>query len=185
MDGELLVQLGHERGLVEMRSPPPAWWRPACFNGATSARSWKFAGHLWGMSLNVWLQWGHERALVEITTGLSKKTPGLPASMGPRARARGNNAIWRGAGNRSVLLQWGHERALVEIGGHPSFPQSLVVASMGPRALARGNGEGCTWRHRMTPASMGPRARARGNSAACSGAPICFLLQWGDRKSVV
>src|ERR1022692_4553226 len=95
MDGELLVQLGHERGLVEMRSPPPAWWRPACFNGATSARSWKFAGHLWGMSLNVcfngatsarsWkyrhaaghrhrqarLQWGHERALVEIAPPLS------------------------------------------------------------------------------------------------------------------
>src|ERR1017187_7684949 len=109
------LQWGHERALVEIRPirPPRAailgfngatsarsWksWRRSTrwrwrsgFNGATSARSWKWSevgacGLLW-----FGLQWGHERALVEISTTNS----------------------W----SRSTsALQWGHERALVEIG---------------------------------------------------------------------
>ena len=62
---------------------------PCCFNGATSARSWKC------------------RHCVRLC-GRCR------ASMGPRARARGNV---RTVESRSATeeLQWGHERALVEI----------------------------------------------------------------------
>src|ERR1022692_2675349 len=61
------------------------------FNGATSARSWK---------------WNYGP-----TSGV-----GRPASMGPRARARGNHSSAVGP-PVVALLQWGHERALVEIKG--------------------------------------------------------------------
>src|ERR1039458_10018126 len=62
-----------------------------------------------------WLQWGHERALVEIVIYVVARMNGCSASMGPRARARGNKDS--GGGGVGVSeLQWGHERALVEIG---------------------------------------------------------------------
>src|ERR1039458_4338567 len=64
------------------------------FNGATSARSWKCRGH----------------------RGAALQT--MRASMGPRARARGN-PNHSGAGHSRDVLQWGHERALVEIGRSP------------------------------------------------------------------
>src|ERR1039458_8987578 len=59
------------------------------FNGATSARSWKSAGVLAPLPIAL-------------------------ASMGPRARARGNTAA-NIQGINENALQWGHERALVEI----------------------------------------------------------------------
>ena len=60
------------------------------------------------------LQWGHERALVEMALATRMRIMSIAASMGPRARARGN------APNETACplvpaLQWGHERALVEI----------------------------------------------------------------------
>src|ERR1039458_6982222 len=85
------LQWGHERALVEIRPIRPPRAAILGFNGATSARSWKWSevgacGLLW-----FGLQWGHERALVEISTTNS----------------------W----SRSTsALQWRHERALVEIG---------------------------------------------------------------------
>src|ERR1022692_1794803 len=59
------------------------------FNGATSARSWKSAGVLAPLPIAL-------------------------ASMGPRARARGNTAA-NIQGADELELQWGHERALVEM----------------------------------------------------------------------
>src|ERR1039457_4645725 len=62
----------------------------SCFNGATSARSWK-CHFLAGQRVrNAWLQWGHERALVEIQHVVRHRVDARGASMGPRARARGN-----------------------------------------------------------------------------------------------
>src|ERR1017187_6316812 len=61
----------------------------SCFNGATSARSWKCRRH-------------------------ARAKRFREASMGPRARARGN-MFARFAGAPEDLLQWGHERALVEM----------------------------------------------------------------------
>src|SRR5579885_525660 len=157
------------------------------------------------------LQWGRERGLAaRWVTGLvtigadglngaasarSRKCPSpewsrfaRTASMGPRARARGNarsisRSMWRG------WLQWGRERALAEMS--PAAGQRLpaIFASMGPRARARGNRpilldfpHRCSFwlqwgRERALAeirqpdsaqpadrhASMGPRARARGN----------------------
>src|ERR1039458_4743741 len=85
--GHFGLQWGHERALVEIRPIRPPRAAILGFNGATSARSWKWSevgacGLLW-----FGLQWGHERALVEISTTNS----------------------W----SRSTsALQWGHERAL-------------------------------------------------------------------------
>src|ERR1017187_9854872 len=74
------------------------------FNGATSARSWKCRGH----------------------RGAALQT--MRASMGPRARARGNPGSQISPA-QAAQLQWGHERALVEIwfrflrGGAPEWLQ--------------------------------------------------------------
>src|ERR1039458_3186204 len=137
------------------------------------------------------LQWGHERALVEIGWALRLR----------RTTRR---------------LQWGHERALVEIDAHTQ-PALCARASMGPRARASRNrttqpptsarADSCngatsarswkscglwlswvhldgfngatsarSWKsfdpsHRANCvfASMGPRARARGNGGASGG----------------
>src|ERR1022692_2677037 len=107
------LQWGHERALVEI-----TWWERVCwfwfgFNGATSARSWK-----------------SRRRIRHIARA--------KASMGPRARARGNGAV--------KLAGGGADRA-----------------SMGPRARARGNWRERALQQRVGGASMGPRARARGN----------------------
>ena len=60
------------------------------------------------------LQWGRERALAEIEQLSDIRARLRGASMGPRARARGNP--WTvGTGLGTVLLQWGRERALAEI----------------------------------------------------------------------
>src|ERR1017187_4837106 len=191
-------------------SPRRARARALGFNGATSARSWKsqfdaasycISGALqWGhgrplveirltrvrRATGATLQWGHERALVEMwwegagpdATTVASMGPRArargngariggrhaegPASMGPRARARGNATqpvVWRW----KVWLQWGHERALVEIPSS-SLPTSTVSA------LQWGDEGGLV---EIQPgsfqvigrgsASMGPRARARGN----------------------
>src|ERR1019366_159672 len=74
------------------------------FSGATSARSWKCRGH----------------------RGAALQT--MRASMGPRARARGNPGSQISPA-QAAQLQWGHERALVEIwfrflrGGAPEWLQ--------------------------------------------------------------
>src|SRR5579885_2209337 len=84
------LQWGRERALAEISS-----------KGSTARRI--------GL-----LQWGRERALAEITW-LRRSAGILPgASMGPRARARGNGADQKDT-------------------------KSLAKASMGPRARARGN----------------------------------------------
>src|SRR5579883_1004653 len=115
------------------------------FNGAASARSRKCA-------LN-----------------LALYVAGV-ASMGPRARARGNRPILLDFPHRcSFWLQWGRERALAEM--NPAAGQRLpaILASMGPRARARGNIAPPRLLTMPRPASMGPRARARGNAAVPSG----------------
>src|ERR1022692_1871108 len=60
------------------------------------------------------VQLGHERALVEIIPAPIQLLVVQVASMGPRARARGNILIGA-AYTGTDLLQWGHERALVEM----------------------------------------------------------------------
>src|ERR1039458_3077669 len=44
----------------------PGHWPGQCFNGATSARSWKCHGYGLRAPIDSALQWGHERALVEM-----------------------------------------------------------------------------------------------------------------------
>src|SRR5579885_3391254 len=134
------------------------------------------------------LQWGRERALAEIEQLSDIRARLRGASMGPRARARGNPT-----GNVAAAtgrgLQWGRERALAEIAPCPSAATSASWLQWGrERALAemwrlsRGrmpwvgfNGAAsarsrkCARRtdpHRHGAASMGPRARARGNKRA-------------------
>src|ERR1039458_6544392 len=84
-----------------------------CFNGATSTRSWKWTRRKSGVR--------GQRGFNGATSARSWKSNrsatyhvGLPASMGPRARARGN-ADGTVACSCATLLQWGHERALVEM----------------------------------------------------------------------
>src|ERR1017187_1722519 len=107
-----------------------------------------------------WLQWGHERALVEI---------------GRRASG----------GCRYPGLQWGHERALVEMKLHQErYYRS--DASMGPRARARGNAGVWETLCQVRRASMGPRARARGNAAGIAELRCKRCgLQWGHERALV
>ncbi len=62
-----------------------------CFNGATTFQSWKFSVAFPWYFCHVWLQWGHDLSVVEISQGSA--TCGFPgfASMGPRPFSRGNS----------------------------------------------------------------------------------------------
>src|ERR1022692_1258585 len=155
-----LLQWGHERALVEMSA---IFWKLhtfTCFNGATSARSWKWSvgrkprGSCFGFN-------GATSARSWKLSAFASSTVNCLASLGPRARARGNTAP-RVSRIGARTLQWGHERALVEIGIR-ALHRGPAQASMGPRARARGNVSFSSKFEQKKEASMGPRARARGN----------------------
>src|ERR1035441_8704490 len=83
-----VLQWGHERALVEIRPIRPPRAAILGFNGATSARSWKWSevgacGLLW-----FGLQWGHERALVEIISTRRDRAAGRSFN-GASCRERG------------------------------------------------------------------------------------------------
>src|ERR1035438_10769040 len=60
------------------------------------------------------LQWGHERALVEISgcKEAAQRKPGFNGATSARSWKSGPSHLLH---RLSGLLQWGHERALVEI----------------------------------------------------------------------
>ena len=106
-----------------------------CFNGATSARSWKY--HEDAAEAREWL-----------------------ASMGPRARARGNMTGYQQV-VAAVRLQWGHERALVEITRASSHSPAISWLQWGhERALVE------IRTRRETPTTLG-------------------RLQWGHERALV
>src|ERR1017187_3945830 len=81
------LQWGHERALVEIRPIRPPRAAILGFNGATSARSWKWSevgacGLLW-----FGLQWGHERALVEIISTRRDRAAGRSFNGATSARS--------------------------------------------------------------------------------------------------
>src|ERR1017187_6848383 len=174
------------RARARGNAPSPRWPPPRCtrFNGATSARSWKWPKSPARPRPCAGLQWGHERALVEIPVRRCILLHIWRASMGPRARARGNVTATASISSL-ITLQWGHERALVEMWWEGAGPDATTVASMGPRARARGNGARIGGRHAEGHASMGPRARARGNATQ----PVVWRwkvwLQWGHARALV
>src|SRR5579885_612949 len=182
------LQWGRERALAEIGQSSSTFRTAAHsgFNGAASARSRKSASQIllnqrivmlqWGRERALaeiqprecrpvvfgLLQWGRERALAEICRQENAQGEGQGASMGPRARARGNgfrpggNGLNRHAsmGPRArargntvtsesfgvlIRLQWGRERALAEMPSSSTAAAWVGFASMGPRARARGN----------------------------------------------
>src|ERR1039458_2827018 len=131
-----------------------------------------------------WLQWGHERALVEIVIYVVARMNGCSASMGPRARARGNRLRGQNAnrlrlasmgprararGNKKYWLdgsvapelQWGHERALVEIQPHRG-PERRIAALQ--------------WGHERALVEI---------PEPITTAPGMFQLQWGHERALV
>ena len=111
--GSPKLQWGHERALVEITPGLRQSLGQSCFNGATSARSWKSVMSAWKPSTDLASMGPRARARGNEGSELAVLNGGA-ASMGPRARARGNNESH--AVRLDVLtLQWGHERALVEI----------------------------------------------------------------------
>ena len=91
------------------------------FNGATSARSWNCDPANAGAGGYFALQWGHERALVELS--LTSSSVLRYSSFNGATSARSWN--WLRTLNalpKLRLLQWGHERALVEFQNPPSKP---------------------------------------------------------------
>src|ERR1022692_3911955 len=153
------LQWGHERALVEiLRSQPPRQLRFR-FNGATSARSWKSGQRPGGRS-------------------------GRGASMGPRARARGNvNALIQG--EIGYVASMGPRARARGNGSASGGGASIGLASMGPRARARGNVPIYFVWQRQDGASMGPRARARGNLLDESAVWPRYWLQWGHERALV
>src|SRR5579885_2271015 len=144
------------------RAPTTADDAAAGFNGAASARSRKCGSSIWAgvrPTMLQWgreralaeiqprecrpvvfglLQWGRERALAEICRQENAQGEGQGASMGPRARARGNTVTSESFGVL-IRLQWGRERALAEMPSSSTAAAWVGFASMGPRARARGN----------------------------------------------
>ena len=142
------------------------------FNGATSARSWKLSGSGYARIALTKLQWGHERALVEMRRGCWGGCFSLWLQWGhERALVEMMNAP-TGPSACSAVLQWGHERALVEMWMVVVADDASDKASMGPRARARGNGAAGGRAAGRGTASMGPRARARGN--------VTVVIHYGD-----
>src|ERR1043166_4525956 len=78
----------HERGNVE--SGEVAEEMAACFNGATSSRTWKPVSTGTGISGLTTLQWSHALTNVETTTARTRSRPYRSASMEPRPHERGN-----------------------------------------------------------------------------------------------
>ena len=200
------LQWGHERALVEIRYQPRRHGRRSCFNGATSARSWKWC-ELWRPPRPAYGFNGATSARSWKLGGGGGQGSWMTASMGPRARARGNSTAPT-SGQVLGWLQWGHERALVEIAnrGTSHGTQARFNGATSARSWKSRMAEnGCTitsgfngatsarsWKsgHRLSlvsgaRASMGPRARARGNrsdrSRSCGG----LWLQWGHERALV
>src|ERR1017187_5643635 len=154
------LQWGHERALVEIgrrasggcRYPGLQWGHERALVEIASAGIFSF--------LSTQLQWGHERALVEMKLH-QERYYRSDASMGPRARARGNEQC-------------------CDLGG------GCIGASMGPRARARGNAGVWETLCQVRRASMGPRARARGNAAGIAELRCKRCgLQWGHERALV
>src|ERR1022692_4130679 len=107
------LQWGHERALVEIAAGARTRCRRPSFNGATSARSWKYPqpGRAGVRQLRF-------NGATSARSWKLRQRAGYAgaghASMGPRARARGNTGYLRGPYSVPAL-QWGHERALVEM----------------------------------------------------------------------
>src|ERR1700691_1745942 len=123
-----------------------------------------------------------------------------PASMGPRARARGNSGPWA----QQVQGVTGFNEAASarsrkcshpprNVARHRSFNEAASArsrklqgatnakhrhpASMRPRARARGNAWEAEERAEVAAASMRPRARARGNRPSATAPTRLKLLQ--------
>src|SRR5579885_2081072 len=152
------LQWGRERALAEICRLRPIAGAQRGFNGAASARSRKWNATSMPQFTKIQLQWGRERALAEMSPP-AKSARLSAASMGPRARARGNPQ------------------------GYPP-PCGRYPASMGPRARARGNGAGRRAALEGQGASMGPRARARGNPWTVGTGLGTVLLQWGRERAL-
>src|ERR1039458_5267564 len=86
------LQWGHERALVEIRGVRSLPRRRRSFNGATSARSWKYGLGFSGAGLLNGFN-GATSARSWKSKPPGRWTVARCASMGPRARARGNRAI--------------------------------------------------------------------------------------------
>ena len=154
------------------------------------------------------LQWGRELSPAEINSMPRTAAKPKPASMGPRAFARGDTGI-ESDGNGDVGTASMGPRAFARGDLKTQAGNSYGHrASMGPRAFARGdavdgvepggveigfNGAAsfrprrCATRlaHHdgLRAASMGPRAFARGDAAEMDTATIDKWLQWGRELS--
>ena len=177
------LQWGHERALVEiLRSQPPRQLRFR-FNGATSARSWKSGQRPGGRSARRASMGPRARARGNAAAGEQKGGGGV-ASMGPRARARGNvNALIQG--EIGYVASMGPRARARGNGSASGGGASIGLASMGPRARARGNVPIYFVWQRQDGASMGPRARARGNLLDESAVWPRYWLQWGHERALV
>src|ERR1043166_8753199 len=167
----------HERGNVE--SVEVAEEMAACFNGATSSRTWKPVSTGTGISGLTTLQWSHVLTNVETTTARTRSRPYRSASMEPRPHERGNCPVvlltcsgasgFNGATSSRTWKRGHNSRRL----------RRNVPASMEPRPHERGNrrrvvgADLCIW------ASMEPRPHERGNRrAALTPRGCAWTLQW-------
>src|ERR1043166_2690044 len=193
----------HERGNVE--SVEVAEEMAACFNGATSSRTWKPVSTGTGISGLTTLQWSHVLTNVETTTARTRSRPYRSASMEPRPHERGNQ--WLRATTRlpraASMEPRPHERGNAAV---PRVRARQNSASMEPRPHERGNcpvvlltcsgasgfngaTSSRTWKRghnsrrlrRNVPASMEPRPHERGNRRRVVGADLCIWASMEPR----
>src|ERR1039458_5728170 len=171
------LQWGHERALVEITGAHALPVASRRFNGATSARSWKsgesspavtpHSGFNGATSARSWKSGGDG--------GVGE---GGGASMGPRARARGNTDTGYGP-FVTIGLQWGHERALVEMTPAPGLQVVTLVLQWGhERALVeilrstpfRRQTQGLQWGHERALVEISSSSKYPSGMACFNGA---------------
>ena len=77
------------------------------------------------------LQWGHDRAAVELMSQLRQLRSRLRASMGPQPRGRGIVLSAFEWPDPVYTLQWGHDRPVVELHRHCAFEVHIFICFNG------------------------------------------------------
>ena len=79
-----------------------------------------------------WLQWGHDREVVEMWGFTGQSITGLGLQWG-HDREVVEISLGRLPTLTNSALQWGHDREVVEMGKHSHNGKGRLFASMGPR----------------------------------------------------
>jgi len=147
-----------------------------CFNGAATARSRNYGSAILIQLGDLWLQWGRDRAVAELSRPLGLGVQLSQASMGPRPRGRGIPTVIAMRRHSDLCFNGAATARSRNFADHRPKDQT-ANASMGPRPRGRGISTKRTRDGAVCLASMGPRPRGRGitrRAWRCARCVSCF-----------